>query len=302
MKDRQRNKRFRKERTLQMRRRTRIQRETAAEVTRLLKEAEQKIKATLAGAPTEFEAWYLPQLQQSIRQALAEMGNQAAARLSARAGEAWQAGLDLVDRPLAASGIDIAALLPEVDTAQLQAMRTFMTDRMRDVGVKLADRINTELGLVAIGAQDQGKAIANIAGMIEKGGRSRAITIIRTELGRAYSTASHARQVQASEYLPGLKKQWRRSGKVHSRFHHDAADGQIREIGKPFTLYAKTGPVELMYPRDPKAPPAETINCGCESLPYMESWDMANPGKKPFSDLELQSRMKKELAASQSLL
>lgn len=296
MTNKERNKRFRKERTRQLRRRTRIQRDTAAEVTRLLREAEQQIKAALAGAPTEFEAWYLPQLQQTVRQALSEVGIQAAARLSERAGESWQAGLDLVGKPIAAGGIDIAALLPEVDTAQLMAMRNFMTDRMKDVGAKLADKINTELGLVAIGAQNQGAAVANIASLLEKGGRSRAITIIRTELGRTYSTASHLRKQQAAEYLPGLKKQWRRSGKVHSRFHHDAADGQIQAVDKPFKLFAKTGTVELMFPRDPTAPAAETINCGCESLPYMESWEMANPKKKPFSDLELQkSRSKRAL-------
>lgn len=298
MKDRQRNKKFRKERTVQLRRRTRIQRDTGKEITRLLKEAEAKIKLTLAGAPTEYEAWYLPQLQQSIRQALAEFSNQAAAQLSTQAGVAWQAGLDLIDKPIAAGGIELLGILPDVNPQQLTAMRAFMTDRMKDVGIKLADKINTELGLVAIGAQPQGNAVANVANLLDKGGRSRAITIIRTELGRAYSTATHLRHQQAKEYLPGLKKQWRRSGKIHSRFHHDAADGQIQDVDKPFKLYTKTGMVELMYPRDPAAPAAESINCGCESIPYMEDWEMSNPKKKPFSALELRSKSKQALAAA----
>jgi hypothetical protein len=47
------------------------------------------------------------------------------------------------------------------------------------------------------------------------------------------------------------------------------------------------GGVKLMYPRDPAGPPGEAINCGCASLPYMASWDMSIPGRKPFSEEEL---------------
>ena len=39
---------------------------------------------------------------------------------------------------------------------------------------------------------------------------SRALTLIRTELGRAYSLAGQQRMEQAAEVLPGLRKQWRR--------------------------------------------------------------------------------------------
>ncbi len=67
---------------------------------------------------------------------------------------------------------------------------------------------------------------------------------------------------QAAGVLPGLKKQWRRSGKPGSRIAHDAVDGQIREAARPFSV----GGATLMYPRDPAGPAAETINCGCQSL------------------------------------
>ncbi len=42
-----------------------------------------------------------------------------------------------------------------------------------------------------------------------------------------------------------------------------------------------------MHPHDPKAPASETINCGCVALPYMDSWSVATPGRKPFSEEEL---------------
>ena len=148
------------------------------------------------------------------------------------------------------------------------------------------------LGLVTIGAQSPGDAIGTIADLVE-GGRTRAITIVRTEVGRAFSVAADERMTQAAEILPGLKKQWRRSGKIHSRLHHDSIDGQIRDVDKPFTL---GNGVQIMFPRDPAAPVGETINCGCESQPYMESWDVKNPGRVPFTDRELQlSQTKRDL-------
>ncbi len=115
-----------------------------------------------------------------------------------------------------------------------------------------------------------------------------------------YAVAAHERLLQAKESVPGLKKLWRRSGKIHSRLHHDAADGQIQDVDKPFVIHAKTGPVKMMHPHDPKAPAGEVINCGCISLPHMASWDMATPGKKPFSDLELaNSPIKRALSEAQ---
>lgn len=82
--------------------------------------------------------------------------------------------------------------------------------------------------------------------------------------------AGHERQLQTAQYLPGLHKQWRRSGKVHSRLQHDLADGQIRPVDEPFLV----GGYALMYPRDLRAPAKHTINSGCDSLPWMEHWDL----------------------------
>ena len=55
-------------------------------------------------------------------------------------------------------------------------------------------------------------------------------------------------------------------------------------IDKPFDL---PNGVKLMFPRDPSGPVAETINCGCTSLPFMDSWEVAQPGRRPFSDDEI---------------
>lgn len=43
-----------------------------------------------------------------------------------------------------------------------------------------------------------------------------------------------------------MKKQWRRSGKVHSRATHDLADGQVVGVDEKFQV----GGEELRFPRD----------------------------------------------------
>lgn len=291
----EREKTFRRARAEVLKFRTQIQRATASEITRLLKEAQANIRAILAAAPTDYQRWALPELQKSITQALDEFERRASSQIASAAGTSWEAGQRLVTAPIEAGGVRIAAMLPEIDTRQLTAMRAFMTSRIKNISSAVAGRINAQLGLVIIGAQSPSAAIAAVTGMIE-GGRGRAITIVRTELGRAFSVAAHERMTEAAERLPGLKKQWRRSGKIHSRLHHDSIDGQIRGVDEPFTL---GNGVQIMFPRDPAAPVAETINCGCESLPYMESWDVSTPSRRPYSEDEVgRSPTKRALAAA----
>ena len=117
---------------------------------------------------------------------------------------------------------------------------------MRDVAAATSRRINTELTQVMLGVQTPSEAVTAIAARLGSD-RRRGITIVRTELGRAYAHAGQARMAQARRSLPGLRKQWRRSGKTHERPGHVAMDGQIRDVDEP---YQTPDGVELLYPRD----------------------------------------------------
>lgn len=263
-----------------------LMRGTRDDISRLLTETLEAIKTVLAGQPTDFERWSLTQLSAEIRQQLAVFGQQAGGAISTAAGKAWQLGEDLVDKPLDTAGVRISALLPRLDTGQLTGMRTFMVDRIRDVATEAANKITTELGLVVIGAKSPSEAIGAVTQILGESSRTRATGIIRTELGRAFSYATQKRMEDAAGRVPGLKKQWRRSGKLHPRLHHDLADGQVREIDQPFVLKPfGRAPVELMYPRDPKAPVGEVVNCGCVSLPFKDDWKVTHPGRAPGSAL-----------------
>lgn len=256
--------------------RTRLMQDTRAELLRMLNAARDRINATLAAQPSDYQQWQLPQLSREIERAIAEMNHAAAPAIGKAADRAWELGRDLVDDPLEAGGIRVAGIAPRLDTRQLLAMRSFMTERIKDIGLAAANRINSELGLVVIGAQTPSEAVTAVTGILGETSRARAIGIVRTELGRAYSTAAQARMEQAARFVKGLQKKWRRSGKLHPRPHHDAADGQVQDVDKPFLL--KGGAVKLMFPRDPRAAAGETINCGCLSVPFKASWADARAG------------------------
>lgn len=275
-----------------------IQDDTAGEVVRLLNLAAAEIRQAIEAQPSDYLAWYLPQLKRQIEMTLREFGEDAGRAATAGQTKAWGAGQALIDRPLEAAAIRIVAELPKIDTGQLLAMQSFLTGKMRDVGHDTLNRVNGELALTVIGAQNVTATIDRVQEIMEGISRRRATTIVRTELGRAFATASQLRSEQAAEHVPGLKKQWRRSGKIHSRRKHDLTDGQVRPVDQPFILGTgkvadenATAGIRIMYPHDPAAPPSETINCGCVSLPYMESWaeagSLANPGKKAFTAEEI---------------
>lgn len=281
--DRERGRRFAAERQKVLREGVGIQRDTAARLKELLAEAERRIVQILKDAPSDFRLWQLTELQRQVRAELAKFEPDAMAVLNAGLDNSHAAGQALVDRPLAAGGVDLSGDLVRLDIRKLDATREFMVTRIRDIAEQAVSRISGDLAMVVTGVLSPEDAARNVATVLGEGGMKRARVIVRHEVGRAFSVATQERQSQAGAILPGLKKQWRRSGKIHSRFEHDAIDGQIRDVDKPFDL---PNGVKLMHPRDPAGPIGEVINCGCSSLPYMEHWRVMRPGRQPVSDEE----------------
>lgn len=294
MTDKERAERFRREREERLKAGVRIQRDTSADVRRLLLAAEKEIMAVLAGQPSDFRRWRLTELQRQVAAILGAVGQPAAGLLDASVAASWEAGMALIDAPLAAGGVDLAGALVAIDTRNLVAMRAFTVDRIKDVSAQVATQINDQLGRTMLGLQTPWEAAEQVSGLVREGGMRRANTIVRTQLGQAYSTAAQARQEQAAEVVPGMQKQWRRSGKLHSRYEHDAIDGQVRDVDKPFDL---PNGVQLMHPRDPAGPLAEIINCGCTALPFMAHWPKSVPGGQRFTAEEVSGDRNKRVLA-----
>jgi hypothetical protein len=273
--------------------------ERLAERARTLLTADQQVVKTLAGArtqiltqlagqPADWKRWQLGQILAQLENVLSAAGLQAGTSADSALRQSWQQGEDFVDKPLGAAGANVEMRLPVLDAGVLQAMRTFTVDRMNNVATEALGKIRQQIGLVTIGGTTPFNAIRAIQQLLGNDTPQRATTIVRTEVSRAFAVASDARLVQAAELVPGLQKQWRRSGKIHSRWTHDLMDGQVVDADKSFKVPSAGGGFDMMKcPHDPKAPIDQVINCGCVALPFMKGWQVMTPGAKPFSELEL---------------
>jgi hypothetical protein len=226
-----------------------------------------------------FEAFRLPQLLQSVDR----LADDWAEKYGIDSRELLQRGFDLgvakVDDPLRAAGIEIS--LPEPSLSILQASRVVTLDLITDLSLDSAEQIKREILLAANGAKTPFDAITAIQSSLDDPATfgtiaNRAEVITRTEVGRVQSIATQARQEEAAKVVDGLKKQWFPS--FVGRLNHMSAaiNRQVREIDEPFDVpgLGKCAAAQLMFPRDPNGSACQTINCGCQSLPYKEDWGL----------------------------
>ena len=277
-KDKQRSKAFNAEAERQLKRGVQGRQKALLEAMQVLNKSESEVKKLLQNAPSDWQAYHYSQLLPAIDKAIAETQKQLTAQTDVAHVEAVSQGRTLIDAPLAAGGVPAGFLPPIVDSRQILAMRKMTVGLIKGVCEKSGQKIKDQLGLVISGVQSPGQAVDSI--VLQLGGdRARALTILRTELGTAYAAATQERMETAKEYLPKLKKQWRKSGKLHARLEHAVADGQIQDVDKPFLVAGE----EIMHPRAPTVSSRNRINCGCESLPWLDSWEMTHPGSIPPS-------------------
>lgn len=270
--------------------------DTHDDIVVLLRRAQGEIALTLASAPSDYQQWRLNALNLEVDRLLGIFGDQAGDVLSNAAGEAWAGGLAAIDKPFSAAGIEM--VLPVIDSTQLQAMRTFMVDRIKDVGVQAAQKIKSEIGQALIGIQDIAQTIQKVGSIMGESSVSRVTTIVGDNLSRAWATASFDRAMQSDAVGVEMEKIWRRSGKIHSRLAHDLADGVRKPINEPFVINGH----KIMYPKDPKAPIEESINCGCVCLYRPVGMSATLADKRPFSARELELNPNKaQIAAGKSV-
>lgn len=276
--------------------RTRLINDTAAEIARLLQVAADQVAGVLAAAPTDYQQWRLPQLAAEIRRVLEETAPRAADAADAAMLESWAAAGAMVDGTMRAPRL--AAALPAIDSGQLDAMRAFTTEKIKGATLAAMDKINDQLALTMIGSQTPFDAVQAVTKILGESTRKRATNIVRTELATAYSTANQLRLAQWGETVPGLKKRWVKSGKVHPRIEHVAIHGQVRDVDKPFDL--EGGAVQMMQPHDPGAPAKHRINCGCIAVPVVPGYARTVVDKKEQEAAIDAERGKAALAAAQA--
>jgi len=238
---------------------------------KLLSDARKEVAATVAS--TEWELYHLGELKQAIERALTAFGDQYGIELREMQREFWEKGIQMVDLPLKAVGI--AQAIPEIDHTVIAIMQDYSSDLIKGLSKSAVSKINNELTLGLMGRKTPYDVMGAIGRNLKdksvfKSIAARAETITRTETGRVLSAASQARQEKAALVVPGLKKEWRHSHISRiPRLSHLAAEGQIRNVDKPFNVSGE----ELMYPRDPAGSAKNTIRCECYTVPWHEDWE-----------------------------
>ncbi len=231
----------------------------------ILEETRKQVIKEIGGAAlTEWDAYHLGQLKNSVEFQIENFRAKARAEADGLLKDSWGKGVALVDAPLAVGGIYTGFHL---STSSLDALKDFAFHKIDGLSSSAWDKVQGELTLGILG----GKTPQEVASAIGKNLKDpsifssiarRAEVITETEMGRVFSTAAELRMEQAAEHVDGLEKQWRHVGhpKV-PRPTHEAIDQVHVPVDEPFPVMDKTG-YQLMYPRDPGADISETINCG----------------------------------------
>lgn len=264
---------------------------TDAELAKLVDEALGRVAALLAQQPSDYQLWVLPRLVDGLARVGDELARQAGDKATTAMGRAWALGVRAVDAPVDAAAPAAApasrVALGEPSVQQLRALQVMTTSQIGGASQAAVATINRELGQVVLGTQSPFQAQQKVAAVLTDRTSSQLRGIVGLSLSQAFNTASFLQLQAQAKRDPRLKKQWRRSGKRHSRWNHDAIDGTVEEVDKPFMLQPgnkKGGPVAMMYPADPAAPIGETINCGCVLVAFLKGWKLPPPEGKFYPD------------------
>lgn len=247
----------------------RIRKDTIAEILRILREAEEALVARLKD-PTEAMESSLLRQREAVRDAIARFEADAGAAAGRGLDQAWEAGVDMLVKPMDAIGVDLRPAL-RIDDRALRALRNLTTDQIKGIGTRAVNRINASLGQVLVGTRTMTEAIQDVSHILGEETPVRARMIVYTSVGQAYSEGSDEAMRDAEAIGVKLGKRWVKSGKRNPRPSHVAAHNQMVRVAKPFLIGTKKGAIEPMrYPRDPQASLGNVLNCGCMSLPVLD--------------------------------
>jgi hypothetical protein len=114
--------------------------------------------------------------------------------------------------------------------------------------------------LTGAGAADLGRLRGRVVSTVA----TRAEVIVRTEMGRAFNTATDLRQQQLGDQVPGVQKRWLALRDKRTRPAHTAIDRETEARPIPIADAFMVGGERLRYPHDPAGSLENTINCVLE--------------------------------------
>jgi hypothetical protein len=186
-------------------------------------------------------------------------------------------GRELIVQPVVQSGLTFG--VPEIPRRLVEAALDYHADLISGLADSAKAQVSQAIRLGALEGKSLFEVMRQVAGSLTEPGpfasiAARAEAITRTELGRLQAIAGQASLEETARLVPDLLKQWKHSGNPAGRPTHMLADGQTREVSDFFEVRASAQrPTEqLLYPRDPRGTAANTVNCGCLSVPFRADW------------------------------
>lgn len=187
--------------------------------------------------------------------------------------EEWESTLSVVGRRIAEASVKEAgkAALTDIGAVGLSfdlehpTAREFIRQRFGDkdsygswpkgLNDVTAKQLRRELELGIQGGEGTGDLMGRVRKVFRHADETRAERIARTESGMAYNNGTATAYDQA-----GVKKiRWITTINMDTRDPHRAMHGRETEWRVPFIVDGE----EMLYPHDPSASAANTINCRC---------------------------------------
>ncbi len=250
--------------------------EAARTVLEELDGVRRRVLAELAGAE-DFQAHRLGQLVGRLEGVMEDFATRYDVAIAPFQRESVQLGRALVSEPIVQGGLAVG--VPEIPRRLIEATIDYQADLVQGLTQDATRRITQALRLGTIRGESPFEVMRSVAGSLRSPGpfasiAARAEAITRTELARIQAVASQATLEESKRLVPDLLKQWQHSGNPNGRPTHMLADGQTREVDDFYEIRpAANKPIErLLYPRDPRASAANSVSCGCLSLPFKADW------------------------------
>ena len=244
----------------------------------LLRRVHTEVLAEIAKGGSEFDLMVLRRLVSAIELRIADFQRELNRVFEERLRGSIKLGEQMADTPLRSAAPNLhTGFGVSSQTAQVAAQ--YSARLINGLGRSLQEKIDSILTRAALGGLKPSDAINQIGSKFNsksigdgpfKSIFSRAETIVRTEVLRIQSIATHARLLAQRESLKRsgytLRKRWLSAHDPRVRPSHLAADGQVQELEEPFLV----GGEELIYPRDPNGSGGNTVRCRCIEAPVIE--------------------------------
>lgn len=222
------------------------------------------LELTTAGG---YDAYHLPRLKAALDQLGKDFAARYADDLAGRIDASWALGSDALGSAAKAADVSLGAF--QFDKTALEIVQGMTADLVTKVSAETITAISGQVQRGVLGGQTVFETMTTITDLlgskgykmgkyVAEGIASRAETITRTEMLRAYNVANYARAQDAADIVGYHTWSTARDGRV--RPSHEMLDGETVKIGEEFLP-------GLRYPGDPGADAEETINCRCRVIP-----------------------------------